>query len=233
MIEKADQQIKDWINSVVTGVEVVLGVPKEDASGTQISLYLLDLAQQNIARVGRRPPLHIQLRYLISVQAAKPEDAHRILGELILSAIEKPETEDPAFEAIFEPLPIEAWAVLGIAPQPSFFLRVPLRHDRPEPKLPLVRQPIVVQPSLMRPLTGVVYGPQDLPIMGARVELMTLGLATRTDENGHFRFTGVPANISLKLLVQAKGQRQEIELSSPPKATGDEPLEIRLHIPED
>src|SRR5262249_57145099 len=117
------------------------------------------------------------------------------------------------------------WAVFGSAPQPSFFLRAPLRIERPEPVVPMVKEPVVLQPSPMRVLSGVVYGPGDTPIMGARVELLTLGIATRTDEWGRFRFAGAPSNGQLKLLAQAKGQTKEIDYS-----TGDGPLEIRLHF---
>ena len=69
--------------------------------------------------------------------------------------------------------------------------------------------------------------------MGARVELVSIGVATRTDDKGRFRFVGAPANAQLKLLVQAKGKQQEIDYSGTVAAKGDEPLEIRLHIPED
>ncbi|HKQ79240.1 MAG TPA: Pvc16 family protein [Blastocatellia bacterium] len=233
MIEKADQQVKDWISSVVTGAEIVLGLPDQTATKPQIALYLMDLSQGNVARVNKRPPLQLFLRYLVTVWSPRPEDAHRLLGELIFAALEKPEKEAPEFEVLTEPLPIEAWAVMGVAPQPSFFLRVPLRRERPEPKAPLVRAPVIIQPSPMRPLTGVVYGPEKTPIMGARVEFTALGLVTRTNEQGRFHFTGVPATVPLKLSVQAKGQRQEVDFSGTPAAKGDEPLEIRLHIPED
>lgn len=233
MIEKADQQIKDWISSVVAGAEVVFGLPDQTATKTQIALYLMDLSQGNVARVNKRPPLQLFLRYLVTAWAPRPEDAHRLLGELIFAALEKPEKEAPEFEVLTEPLPVEAWAVLGVAPQPSFFLRVPLRRERPEPKAPLVRTPVVIKPSPMLPLTGVVYGPEKMPIMGARVEFTALGLVTRTDEQGRFHFSGVPAGAPIKLTLQAKGQRQEVDLSDAPAARGGEPLEIRLHIPED
>jgi hypothetical protein len=151
-----------------------------------------------------------------------------LLGELIFAALEKPEKEAPEFEVVVEPLPVEAWAVLGAAPQPSFFLRAPLRRERPEMAVPMVKEPVVLQPSPMRVLTGAVYESGGMPIIGARVELLTLGITTRTDERGRFRFAGVPSNGQLKLLAQAKGQTKEIDYS-----IGDEPLEIRLHLLEE
>src|SRR5262245_61721513 len=228
MIERIGQEIRDWIGSVVTGAEVVLGLPGDNAQSGQIGLYLMDLSKSNCARVGKLPPLMINLRYLVTAGSPRPEEAHRLLGELIFAALQKPEKEAPEFEVIVEPLPVEAWAVLGATPQPSFFLRAPLRRERPEPALPMVREPVVLQPSPMRALSGVVYESGGMPIMGARVELLSLGIATRTDEWGRFRFAGVPSNVQLKLLAQAKGRTKEIDYSA-----GDGPLEIRLDLLEE
>jgi hypothetical protein len=228
MIERIGQEIMDWIGSVITGAEVTLGLPGDDAQGAQICLYLMDLSQSNCARVGKLPPFKINLRYLVTARSPRAEEAHRLLGELIFAALEKPEKEAPEFEVVVEPLPAEAWAVLGTAPQPSFFLRAPLRRERPETTAPMVKEPVVLQPSPMRVLSGTVCESGGTPIMGARVELLTLGITTRTDEWGRFRFAGVPSNGQLKLLAQAKGQTKEIDYF-----IGDEPLEIRLHLLEE
>lgn len=228
MIERIGQEIRDWIGSIVTGAEVALGLPSDDAQSAQIGLYLMDLSQSNCARVGKLPPFQINLRYLVTVRSPREEEAHRLLGDLIFAALQKPEKEPPEFEVVVEPLPVEAWAVLGAAPQPSFFLRAPLRRERPDKAAPMVKEPVVLQPSPMRALSGVVCEAGGTPIMGARVELLTLGITTRTDASGRFRFAGVPSNGQLKLLAQAKGQTKEIEYS-----VGDEPLEIRLHLLEE
>jgi len=228
MIERIGQEIRDWIGSIITGAEVVLGLPGANAQSAQVGLYLMDLSQSNCARAGKLPPLKINLRYLVTAWSPRAEEAHRLLGELIFAALQKPEKEAPEFEVVVEPLPVEAWAVLGAAPQPSFFLRAPLRRERPEPAVPMVKEPVVLQPSPMRVLSGVVYESGGMPIMGARVELLTLGIATRTDERGRFRFVGAPSNGQLKLLAQAKGRTKEIDYSA-----GDGPLEIRLDLLEE
>jgi carboxypeptidase family protein len=227
MIERIGQEIREWIGSIITGAEVALGLPDDNAQNAQVALYLLDLSQSRCARVGKLPPFKINLRYLVTARSPRAEEAHKLLGELIFAALEKPEKEPPEFEVVVEPMPVEAWAVLGAAPQPSFFLCAPLRLERPEPAVPMVKEPVVLQPSPMRMLSGVVYEAGGMPIMGARVELLTLGIATRTDGGGRFRFAGVPSNGRLKLLVQAKGQTKEVDYS-----VGDEPLEIRLHLLE-
>ncbi len=233
MIERIGREIRDWIISTVTGAEVALGLPDDDARNTRIGLYLMDLSQENRARVGRIPPFEISLRYLVTARSPRAEEAQRVIGELILAALRKPEKEPPEFEALVEPLPVEAWAALGAPPQPSFFLRAPLRIERPQPAAPLARAPVALHPSPMRALSGAVYASDGTPVMGARVELLSLGIATRTNEQGRFRFAGVPANSRLRLSVDAKGQKREIDCSGAVAAGGDEPLEIRLRILED
>lgn len=232
MIEKIGQEIKAWVSSIVADAEVALGLPTDDAQKSRVGLYLLDLSQGNCARVGKPPPFKINLRYLLTVSSPRPEEAHRLLGELIFAALSKSEKEAPEFEVVVEPLPVEAWAVLGAAPQPSFYLLAPLRRERPQPSIPMVRA-LAMETSSMRALSGIVIGPGETPVMGARVELLSLGIATRTDQSGRFRFAGAPANRPLKLLVRAKGQTLEVDCSSADAAKGDEPLEIRLQIPED
>jgi len=228
MIERIGQEIKDWISSIITGVEVVLGLPSNDAQSAQVGLYLMDLSQNRCVRVGKLPPFNINLRYLVTVRSPQAEEAQRLLGELIFAALQKLEKEPPEFEVVVKPLPVKAWSVLGAPPQPSFFLLAPLRLERREPVVPMVKEPVVLQPSPMRMLSGTVYESGGMPIMGARVELLTLGIATRTDEMGRFRFAGAPSNGQLKLLAQAKGQTKEIDYS-----VGDGPLEIRLNLLEE
>src|SRR5262245_53848228 len=97
MIEKIDQEIREWISSTITDTEVVLGLPNDNAEDEQVGLYLMDLSQGNCARVGKIPPLKIDLRYLVTVKSPRTEQAHRILGELILAAIKKPPKEPPEF----------------------------------------------------------------------------------------------------------------------------------------
>ena len=228
MIDKIGKEIRDWAGSVVTDAEVVLGLPGANTQNAQVGLYLLDLSQSKCARVGKLSPFKFNLRYLVTASAPRAEEAQRLLGELIFAALQKLEKAPPEFEVVVKPLPVKDWSALGATPQPSFFLLAPLRLERHEPVVPMVKEPVVLQPSPMRMLSGTVYESGGMPIMGARVELLTLGIATRTDEMGRFRFAGVPSNGQLKLLAQAKGQTKEIDYS-----IGDGPLEIRLHLLEE
>src|SRR2546421_5963544 len=139
MIDQVDRRLADWIAGTLDKkVEVSLAPPSEQATGQGVGLYLLELISNPLPRGMRRPPLQLMLRYLVTTRADKPEEAHRMLGELVVAAMENPE-----FEVEQESLPVAVWSAFGIVPRPAFVLRVPFRHERPERLAPRVRQPVV------------------------------------------------------------------------------------------
>lgn len=221
MIEDVDQHLKDWARTVVKDVAVSLTIPFGAEAEEGVGLYLLDLAHAPPPRTAKRPPLRISLRYLVTTWAKDPERAHSLLGQLVFAAMDSTE-----FEVDLDPVPVAVWRAFGVPPRPSFVLRVPLQRERPEPAVTLVRAPLVVEASPVQSLQGVVLGPQELPVVGARVELPALRLSTRTDSKGGFRFSAVPAQPARQLLrVTAKGR----ELSVQTEANGgQEPMVIHF-----
>jgi hypothetical protein len=222
MIDQVDQRLKDWVSGVLGATEVSLAAPSQAESGQGVGLYLMELVQTPAPRSVRRPPLQISLRYLVTAWAEEYEKAHRMLGVLMFAAMENSE-----FEVEQDPVPVSLWVALSVRPRPSFVLRLPLRRERPEPHVPLVRLPLVIKGSPMAGLHGLVLGPGDMPVMGARVEVPALQLSTHTDPDGRFHFSAVPTDPPVKLLmVRAKGQELSIKID---EAVGfDEPLLIRL-----
>ncbi|HEV2914247.1 MAG TPA: hypothetical protein VGX92_13300 [Pyrinomonadaceae bacterium] len=224
MIDQVDRRLEDWIGSTLDQVEVSLLPPGESATGRGVNLYLMELINNPPARGLRRPPVQMMLRYLVMTRADKPEDAHRMLGDLVIAALENPE-----FEVELEPLPVAVWTAFGVAPRPCFVLRVPLRHERPEKLAPSVKHPLVVKQSPLRSLHGQVLGPESIPIMNARVELPALQLSTRTDSRGRFHFSAVPAEPRVKLLrVLAKGR--EYSITTEQAERDHEPFVINLQM---
>src|SRR5208283_5349055 len=120
--------------------------------------------------------------------ADQPEEAHRLLGEIVFAAM-----DDPEFEVDLSPLPVNVWRAFGVPPQPSFILKVPVGKEKPKPKVGIVRQPLVVKWASLTSLHGIVLGPGDVALSGARVEFPGLDLVTHTDSNGRFRFSTVPS----------------------------------------
>ena len=227
MIAPIDRRLEDWIASILDKVDVSLALPGEKETGRGVGLYLMELLHEPPARGMRRPPLQIMLRYLVTTWADKPEEAHQMLGDLLIAA-----SENTEFEVEQEPLPVAIWSAFGVAPRPSFVLRVSFKHERPEKLAPPVRQQLVLKQSALRSLHGQVLGPQDIPIASARVEVPALQLSTSTDYEGRFHFTAVPVEPRIKLLrVRAKGR--EFSINTEEQAgRDDEPLVLHLELEE-
>jgi hypothetical protein len=224
MIDETDRHLTTWIGRILDQATVSLSPPAATEAGKGVGLYLLELLQSQPPRGTRRPPLLMTLRYLITTHAPEPEDAHQMLGTLVVAALENSE-----FEVEQEPLPLALWNALGVAPRPSFVLRVPFRVERPEKLAPLVRQPLIIKQLPLRSFAGRVLGPDDIPIMNARVELPALDLFTSTDSKGRFHFASIPdAPGSREVRVRAKGQ--EFSINTEQVETANEPLVIHLKL---
>jgi hypothetical protein len=224
MIDEIDRQLTGWIGTILDKASVSLAPPGPPDSAKGVGLYLMELVQSQATRGTRRPPLLMTLRYLVTTQAPKPEDAHQMLGALVIAALQNPD-----FEIEQDPLPLSLWTTLGIAPRPAFVLRVPFRQERPEQRAPLVRKSLVVKQLPIRTFGGQVVGPQNIPIMNARVDMPSLDLTTTTDSKGRFYFSSVPAVSGARLLViRAKGQ--EFSINTQQTASEKEPLVIQLQL---
>lgn len=221
MIEAVDQRLKDWAGSVIQGTPISLTAPSASDTGRGIGLYLMDLVHAPPPRTVKRPPLRISLRYLVTTWAEKPEEAHGLLGQLVFAAMDSSEVE-----VELDPVPVSVWRAFGVAPRPSFVLRVPLQQERLEPAVQLVRAPLKVDTSPVQSLQGVVLGPNEIPLVGARVELPGLRLSTRTDSKGRFHFSTVPAEPSAKLLrITAKGRELSVKTEGD---AGRDPIVIQF-----
>lgn len=217
MIESVDRRLSDWIRNVLDDAEVFLTAPTASETGRGIGLYLLELIHTPAARTAQQqPPLQVTLRYLVTTRADQPEEAHRLLGNLIFAALENAELEVEQ-----EAPPPSLWSALGVAPRPSFILRTPLRRERPEQAAPRVKRPLVVKSAAMTKLRGQVFGAGDVPVAGARVELPSVSLSTRTDFDGRFSFSAVPASPGAQLFrVKARGREFSITAERPGEDDG-------------
>lgn len=219
MIDVVDARLKAWVETVVGTTEVALTPPRAGQGDPVIHLYLLQVVPSLSSPDNKRTPVSVMLHYLVTARADQPEQAHKLLGDLIFAAIDNPE-----FTLDFEPLPIQTWIALGVEPQPAFVMKVPLTRELPEPDAALVRVPMVLRASSIASLQGVVLGPEDQPLHGALVEISGSRLYQRTDSRGRFRFPTVPADPSVKRVrVTAKGHELEVEVDQ-----SAEPVIIRL-----
>lgn len=223
MIDSLDFQLRDWVRSQAAGVEVVFGLPPVDVGGvsTAVYLYLLDVTPglTRALRPGEGAESELVLRYLLTV-AGETAEAHRLLGELAFAALDATD-----FTLDAEPLTPDLWQALGLPPQPCLVLRVPLRRRRPQPEVPLVREPLVVDRANLTSLRGRVLGPEDTPLVNALVELPGLRQRQTTDARGHFTFDTIPLADQQTILVRAKGRETSVTVS--PTSTG-QPVIIRI-----
>ena len=227
MIEQVDQRLKEWIGSVLTGdIDISLLPPTEAGDKKVVGLYLKDILPSAPVHGTRRAPLQVLLRYLVTSRAKDPADAHQMLGQLLFAAMENAE-----FEVDLEPIPAEVWTAFGTMPMPSFMLRMPLRHERPEEPVKLVRAPVEVHQSPLASMDGTVLGPEETPLANARVELTTHNLVTRTDMKGRFIFPTVPIQpATKKIRIAARGRELIKEVDY--EKLNQEPLIIHFDILE-
>lgn len=222
VIDQADRELREWVNSIVTGIEVVLGPPNLLAGKHGVCLYLLALADPLPAWMNRQPTARFTLRYLVTTWAEDEEEAHHLLGKLVFAVTEKRE-----YELDLAEVPITLWTAFGIAPRPAFTLCVPLSLERPEKSIKLVQGPLVIQGAPVTSLHGIVLGPGDIPIAGAGVEVPALQLRVHTNAAGHFHFSSVPGELrGIQLVVKAKGRVQSVAVEQLP--SDKEPLAIRF-----
>jgi hypothetical protein len=211
MIDEIDAELLDWLKGETPKAAVSLAAPPATADDGKptVSCYLLELAASPAARQQMQDgpgPQQLALRYLVSVSAAAPVDAHRVLGALVFAAMDR-----PGCEVDLAPLSPGLWQAFGVAPRPAFMLQVPLRRARPAPAIGIVRHPIVIRESSLRPLTGRVLGPGDIPLANARLVIPSLRLATRSDAAGRFAFPPIPsAPLPGELVVTARGRELRV-----------------------
>jgi hypothetical protein len=228
MIEGIDQSLSEWIASVLgEDIEVSLLPPGDPGDKKIVGLYLKDILPSAPTRGTRRPPLQVLLRYLITARAKNPQEAHHILGQLLFAAMEHPD-----YEVELDPIPAQVWTAFGTIPMPAFMLRLPLRVERAQKPVGLIRSPIEVRQSPLVRMEGMVMGPEETPLANARVELSTHNLVARTDVKGRFVFATVPTEPVLKKVrILARGRElfKEVDYK---QTKQKEPLIIHFDVLE-
>ena len=222
MIHEKDQELADWAKSVVGDVPTLFEIPKELTQGSGVLFCLVSLLPAPPPSTGKIAPLQYKLRYLVTTWAESTLEAHRLLGDLVFAAM-----ENSKFEIDLNPVPFEFWQACGWTPQPSFGLTLLVQKPRPEPAVKYVKKVVIDSlPAVI--LYGLVHGPEDIPIAGARIELRDPPLSTYTDNAGRFRFDNVPAGMPAKLNVKAKGRVFEVIVKE--QTSTEKPLVIPITL---
>jgi hypothetical protein len=221
VIDEVDEQITRWVEEVLPGVSVTLESPAADGTA-DVGLHLFEMADLQPARGDARPPLQVRLGYLVTTSGANVALAHKRLGKLLFAALTHPD-----WWVRFPGEIAEFWSAAGVPPRAGFILSVPMRQPVETKPVPSVRVPLRVEGVGSRVMEGVVLGPDDIPISDAFIEIPSLGLTTRSDTRGRFRFAAVPtAPAKQQLRVRAKTREFPftVDSSKPP------PFVLRLDL---
>ncbi|HEX7151023.1 MAG TPA: hypothetical protein VF618_06005 [Thermoanaerobaculia bacterium] len=135
MIDQTDDRLLAWARKIVPDAEVMLAAPADDHG---IRIHLLTIQPVNAPRGARRPPLELTVSYLVTTSAEDARDAHRWLAALAFDALSTPE-----WQVADEPLTTDLWRAFGVAPRPSFVVRMPVRMAREERLAPPVRTTVL------------------------------------------------------------------------------------------
>lgn len=221
MIDELDEQLTGWVDEVIPGATVTLDGPAADATA-DVGLHLFEVTDLLPARGEQRPPLQVQLGYLVTAGGSDARQSHKRLGALLFAALRHPE-----YEVRFPGDLAAYWSAAGVPPRPCFVLTAPLREEQTLRPAPPVTSGLRIQSVGSQGLVGVVLGPGDVSIADAMVEIPSLSLATRADTRGRFRFRAVPAgSTALQLRVRAKAQEFPFTVDS----SAPQPVTLRLDL---
>jgi|GEM_PF-5908319 len=203
MIEKADQQLRSWIQKVLPETNVAFSFAVENDDRPHVVLLLLDINRAAPAQ-SVRMPLKITLRYLISLAGGAIEERHQQLGELVFAAL-----QEASYETQLKPPPISLWLSLGVHPRPAFYCNFPLTLERPT-VVKTVRE-VVVRHAPTSCLRGQLIDRNHHPVAGARIQLSGLSIHTHTDRNGKFEFKVIPRQPEQKQMLIRIGSREMVQ----------------------
>ncbi|MGH9245608.1 MAG: hypothetical protein ACRD29_15085 [Acidimicrobiales bacterium] len=196
-------RLRAWAGEVVADVATGHGPPTEIEGDPLVGFYLLGLVPAHDVQGGDTSrTFWFRARYLVTTRAADPEAANDLLERLLVAA-----SETDGFEPKLDSMDQQMWLALGVPSRPAFLLELPIRHEREREPAPLVLFPLNVRESGLRPLSGQLLGPGDVPLVGAVVGVADVAGTAQTGPTGEFRFPLVPTEPSTKRLrVQAKGR---------------------------
>ena len=210
-VEAATADLVAWLDRVVEQ-PVRVGPPVDGPDDTTVTLWPYELrADRQTTGTGPRNPYRFTVRYVLV--AALPA-LDRVLGAAVRSG-------EPT--VCLEGLDGSVWSAVRAAPRPVLVIEVPATVSHPVPDTPLVRGPLVLKQTGLRPLAGAVLGPGDQPVAGVRVGIAGTAIATYTDGNGRFRLGGVPAGDRIGLRIEGRGRTFTADVDP----AGAEPVVIR------
>lgn len=215
-----------WMAEVTGSRAHVVNSPGEQPEADGPRLFLCGFGPYRSAKTrDRRQPLIVVAQYLVWSHREDARTAHQEIWNLLVAAVERAHQGD--WEVDLQGLDAPFWRSLGVPRRPAILLKVKVRHDWEQPVVPIVTEPPVLVAGPSRPLLGALFGPGDVAIEGARVELPSLRSRATTSKNGRFRFDAVPTgdHAPTMLRVHAKGTVTDIAID------GRSATPLVVHLP--
>jgi hypothetical protein len=190
MLSDSQEELMAWVRGV-SDAEVSFARPApEPGDGASVSLYLIEMRGRSPLSPARVDRHQLELGYLVTASSSEASAANQLLVDLCFAAMEQ-----PGMEVDLEPVDNRLWQALGVPPQPSFRVTMPLRRRRPAPDIRPVLKPLGIEHAAISTLTE------------ARVELPDVGRAAMTNRVGAFRLDGVPqGKRPVRVVVKARGR---------------------------
>ncbi|MGH9249392.1 MAG: carboxypeptidase-like regulatory domain-containing protein [Acidimicrobiales bacterium] len=196
--------LENWLGQLLGDVPVASNLtvdPSELPADGGVDLVLVDLAPVEDRRPDRDLPTRLHVTYLVAPAHEDPLASAERLAAILAAA-----REQTLFELVEEPLRVEWWLAMSIAPRPCARIRTMLVIERAEiERAKWVSEPLVVHVAGVAPLSGTAVDHDGRPLRGAVVRLASTGHRSETDHTGRFAFPAVVADRPLDLTVTARG----------------------------
>lgn len=203
MLDCIDRRLEEWALSTVSDVDVRFSMPLVKVETPTVVMVLLQMTNVEPSRGWVPRAEQFVLHYLVTVCAQAIDRALPMLDQLFIAALED---EDLSIDQ--RPILADVWETIGVRPQPSFRLVVPLQAQDIERSRRFARDE--VEPALTT-FDGVVLGPDDEPIPRARIEVSDTEDVVYSDRFGRFRFpTDITPSTESKLQVSASGLEESV-----------------------
>jgi hypothetical protein len=213
--DEATRTLSEWIGSVTPDTPVNVRSSSDWSPHKGIALRLLSIRPLAAPR-GRQPTQNLQLCYLVSVTLDDVLAEHRTLGELVFALADRTD-----YQLLSQDAATALRSEMSFPPCAGVMLAVNLQRQKQIARMPPVRRPVVVRTAPVAAVEGIVVGPEDVPLMDARVEAPALNLSSQTDFRGRFRLPAAPPT---KLIASKNNIRVAIDWQ------GDQPLTIRIPL---
>ena len=204
MLDTTQAQLEAFAHEACGNVAVSFATPGRSDKALQICFVLIGLSPNMAVRNDVRQPLQIYRRYLVCATAPDSTEQSRVLEEMMFRAL------GTGIQIESGEAPNDLWLALGLPPQASFLIRVPVLRERAVRTVTAV-QSVELQLSPTGTLQGIVLDSAGMPVANCSVEIPSEKLHATTDVEGRFKFQSISGETTHRVRVVWKGKEFTVE----------------------